>query len=315
MASHRIQAGLRALVEGTQVRRHEQGGSALFAAVDVVAALAETEDPAQDWADLKLREPSLATLVEHAEFPGPDGPSTRGEAVRLDGLLRLVQSIPSAKAERIKTWLAQAARERLEEAENPELAVLRMRKLYEHKGYSRRWVDKRLRGVSARQELTGEWFKRGATDGEQYRTLTNEMVEAAFGMDVERYRRYKNLFKTGENLRDHMTDLELALTALAETVAVNLHRERGSQGIEQLSADARDAGEIAAQTRHAIEGRSGRPVLTPGNQRGGWGSRHDGPRHSPRKARTAHPGRAGRRGGATPKTSDPAPPADGRAVA
>ena len=270
MASHRIPTALKGLLEGTQVRRGEHAGQAVYAAVGVVAALADTRDPAQYWADLKLREPALAALVESVELGSQDGQLATVETVRLDGVLRLVQSIPSAKAERIKHWLAQAARERLEEAENPELAVLRTRKLYENKGYSPRWVDKRLRGVSARQELTGEWFKRGATDGEQYRALTNEMVRAAFGVDVEGYRRYKNLFKTGENLRDHMTDLELALTALAETVAVNLHRERGSQGFEQLTADVVDAGETAAKTRQEIESRSGRPVLTPGNHRAWW---------------------------------------------
>jgi hypothetical protein len=315
MASHRIQTGLKALVEGTQVRRREQGGQVLYAAVDVVAALADTRDPAQYWADLKLREPSLAALVGHAEFTGPDGQSAGAEAVRLDGLLRLVQSIPSAKAERIKNWLAQTARERLEESENPELAVLRTRKLYEHKGYSPRWVDKRLRGVSARQELTGEWFKRGATDSEQYRALTNEMVHAAFGMDVEGYRRYKNLFKTGENLRDHMTDLELALTALAETVAVNLHRDRGSQGFEQLSADARDAGEIAAQTRHAIEDRSGRPVLAPGNHRAWWMTRRARTPRTGRKGTAVHPGQASRPAAEAPAAADPAEAAADRAVA
>ncbi len=273
MASHRILSGLRRLLEGDQVRRHEHGGTTVYAAVDVVAALADTRDPAQCWADLKRREPSLAALVESVEVAAGDGQVAAVQTVRLDGVLRLVQSIPSARAERIKQWLAQAARERLEEAENPELAVLRTRKLYEHKGYSPRWVDKRLRGVSARQELTGEWCKRGATQSEQYRALTNEMVHAAFGMDVEGYRRYKNLFKNGENLRDHMTDLELALTALAEAVAVNLHRERGSQGFEELAADAKDAGEIAAGTLQEIEARGGKPVLTPGNHQGWWTGR------------------------------------------
>jgi hypothetical protein len=248
-------------MDGTQVRRIERGGQALFSAIDVVAALADTQDPAQFWADLKLREPSLGELVEQAEF---------GEAVRVEGLFRLIQSIPSPKAERIKQWLARSARERLEEAENPELAVVRTRKLYESKGYSPRWVDKRLRGVSARHELTGEWFKRGATDSEQYRALTNEMMQSAFGMDVETLRRYKSLFRTGENLRDHMSDIELALTALAETVAVNLHRTRGSHGFDKLAVDAHDAGEIVAETRRAIESRSGGPVLTPGNHRAEW---------------------------------------------
>jgi DNA-damage-inducible protein D len=261
MAVHRPQTGLKALTDGTQVRRVEHAGEPLYSAVDVVAALADTFDANQFWTDLKVREPRLADVVEHAEF---------GDAVRLDGLLRLIQSIPSAKAERIKLWLARSARERLEEAENPELAAVRTRKLYENKGYSPRWVDKRLRGVSARHELTGEWFKRGATESEQYRALTNDMMQSAFGMDVETLRRHKSLARPAENLRDHMTDLELALTALAETVAVNLHRTRGSLGFEKLAADAKDAGEIVAETRRAIESRSGQPVLTAGNPRSWW---------------------------------------------
>src|SRR4051812_38641515 len=232
MAIQRPQMGLKALMDGTQVRRVERAGESIYSAVDVVATLADTSDPNQFWTDLKVREPRLAEIVEHAEF---------GDGVRLDGLLRLIQSIPSAKAERIKLWLARSARERLEEAENPELALVRTRKLYENKGYSPRWVDKGLRGGGARHELTGEWFKRGATESEQYRALTNEMMQSAFGMDVETLRRHKSLTGSTQTLRDHMTDLELALTALAETVAVNLHRTRGSVGFEKLATDAKDA--------------------------------------------------------------------------
>jgi hypothetical protein len=267
MAGYQIEAGLRGVLHGEQVRRRVVDGRTVYAAVDVVAALADTREPAQYWADLKVREPALGHLAEFVEFASAGGTTMTAEAVELDGVLRLVQSIPSAKAERVKAWLARAARERIEEAENPELAVVRTRKLYESRGYSPRWVDKRLRGVSARQELTGEWSKRGATESEQYRALTNEMMRAAFGLDVEQYRGFKHLTKTGENLRDHMTDLELALTALAETVAANLHRGRGSSGFERLAVDARDAGEIAAGTRQAIEACSGKPVLAPGNHR------------------------------------------------
>ena len=267
MATEKNKTGLRGVLESDKVRRATLEGHTLYAAVDVVAILADTKDAAQYWADLKVREPVLADVVEVVEIAGPEREAKPTEAVRLEGVLRVAQSIPSAKAERIKNWLARAARERLEEAENPELAVLRTRKLYEHKGYSPRWIDKRLRGISARHELTGEWFKRGATDSEQYRELTNEMMRSAFGLDVESYRRYKNLFKTGENLRDHMTDLELALVALAETVSVNLHRERGSKGLDSLANDAKDAGEIVAKTRDEIEAHSGKPVLTAGNHR------------------------------------------------
>src|SRR5215212_1859131 len=165
----------------------------------------------------------------------------RLQDLEIDRVRRFVESIPMAdrEGERVRKWLAATARERLEEEKNPELAVLRTRRLYEQKGYSRRWVDKRLRGVSARHELTGEWYKRGATESDQFRQLTNDLMRGAFGMEVEEYRRFKHLFKTGENLRDHMSDLELALTALGETVAVALHRDRDSGNFDQLLADAK----------------------------------------------------------------------------
>ena len=266
------QGGFAALLNGETVRRVlAQDGRTLYAAVDVVAALSGSRQPAEYWADLKVREPALANLSQPMSFtPDAEALPVTLDGVDIEGVLRLVQSIPTARAERLRRWLAQTARERLEEENNPELAVMRTRRLYESKGYSRRWVDKRLRGVSARQELTGEWYKRGATESEQYRALTNILVKGAFGMEVEEYRRHKNLFKTGENLRAHMSDLELALTALGETVAVALHRDHDSRGYEALEADARDAGEIVARTRDEIEARTGRPVVQSGNHRDWW---------------------------------------------
>jgi hypothetical protein len=137
--------------------------------------------------------------------------------------------------------------------ENPELVLARMRKAYEERGYSPRWIDKRLRGVSARQEVTGEWRRRGVEQGEQYRALTNAIMEGVFGMDVERLRRYKNLQRPTQNLRDYMSDLELVLTSLAETAAVALHRSRASHGFEDLFDDAAEAGLIAGAARTRIE--------------------------------------------------------------
>ena len=264
--------GFSTLLSDEAVRRvQDPDGRVLYAAEDVVAALTATADPAKYWADLKMREPGLAGLCEPVTFgPGDGAEAVTLDAVDVEGVLRLVQSVPSAKAERVRRWLAAAARERLEEENNPELAAMRTRRLYEQRGYSRRWVDKRLRGVSARHELTGEWYKRGATQSEQFRTLTNDIMRGAFGMEVEQYRQYKNLYKTGENLRDHMTDLELALTALGETVAVALHRDHDSRGLEQLEADAKAAGEIVAKTRTEIELRTKQPVVHSGNHRDWW---------------------------------------------
>src|SRR5687767_11015282 len=246
-------------LEHPEVRRVEREGRALFVAADVLAVLVDSAHPAEYWEDLKQLEPALARWVESMEFS--DGDATVSlDVVDLDGVLRLIQSIPSPRAERLKWWLAESARRRLEEADDPQLAFLRTRKLYENRGYPRRWVDKRIGVVNSRHELTAEWYKRGVRESDDFRVLTNELMTGAFGMDVNAYRQFKGLNRPGQTLRDHMTDLELALTALAETTAVALARNRGSQGVEQLARDARDAGEIAAQTLAEIERRSGRTV-------------------------------------------------------
>jgi hypothetical protein len=196
------------------------------------------------------------------DFVGTGGQMHVLEALDLEGVLRLVQSIGSPKAERIRTWLARNARERLEEAENPELAILRTRRAYEQEGYSRRWIDQRLRSVSARHELTGEWYRRGVRSSDEFRALTNELMQSAFGMNVESYRRYKGLYRTGENLRDHMTDLELALTSLGETTAAVMHRDRHTSGFDALLEDARVTGQIISKAREEIEHQTGRSVVS-----------------------------------------------------
>ena len=241
------------LFEREDVRRVEYEGAWYYAVIDLVRALGGSSEPEQYWLDLKRREPEIGTMAELLEYPTGDGETQLLEMVTVEGALRLIQAIPSAKAERIKQWLAESGKRRLEEWADPELAILRTTRLYQQRGRSRSWVDKRLRGVSARHELTSEWRRRGMTDSEQYRSLTNELMQAAFGMDVNAYRRQKNLARPGENLRDHMTDLELVLTTLGETMAAELHRDRRSAGLEALLADTRDAGRIAAHAREEIE--------------------------------------------------------------
>ena len=245
-----------ALLEHPQVRRFDRNARRCFAAADVVAVLTDDPNPRQAWEDLKQREPRFALWVETTEDDV--------EVVDLDGLMRLVGSIDSPKAERIKWWIAQSARRRIEEAENPELAILRTRRLYENRGYARRWVEKRVRGVGSRHELTAEWYKRGIRKGDEFRALTNLLMQSAFGMDVPHYRRFKGLARPGQTLRDSMTDMELTLTSLAETTAAALSRVRNSNGLEQLAQDARDAGEIAAATLAEMNRRTGATTMTPG---------------------------------------------------
>ena len=247
--------GIGSLLGDSRVRQVIHESHTLYAAVDLVAVLSESQYPAERWEDLKNANPDVA---ERVAFTTPEGV----EALDLEGVFRLIQAIDGPRAQRLKNWMAAAARERIEESEDPELALLRTRRAYEQHGRSRQWIDQRMRSVSARHELTGEWYRRGVRDGEQFRALTNEMMASAFGMDVETYRRYKGLFRTGENLRDHMTDLELALTALGETAAVELHRRRHSSGFDALLLDAKDTGQLIARARKDIEQQIGRPIVS-----------------------------------------------------
>ena len=270
MLSKRVSSGgLLQLLNSDRIRRVELDGRTFYAAFDIVGALAEVRDAGEYWSRLLKRDPYLAELFHNVctEAGG------NVEFVDLTGVFELAQAIGSPKANKIKAWLAKSGRQRLEEAENPELIALRARRLYEHKGYPRRWIDKRLRGISARHELTGEWYKRGASESGAFRALTNQLMHSAFGMDVEGYRRYKNVRGAGQNLRDHMSDLELALTSLGETTAVALHQARNSRGFENLAADAKDAGEVVAMALAEIQRRGGRPVITPANNRETGGAR------------------------------------------
>ena len=256
-----------ALFENDRVRRVMNEDQWHYAALDIVRELADTDHPDEYLFDLKVREPAVARAMEQVAFPAPDGATETLDALPAGDALRLVQSIPSARAERIRLWLADTARQRIEEMENPELAVLRTRELYERKGYSRRWIDKRLRGISSRQELASEWSRRGAVESDDYRQLTNELFQHAFGMDVQGYRRYKDLTnRPGENLRDHMTDLELVLTMLGEATATVFMRERDSHGLDDLMAAAKDAGDVVASAKAEIERHGGKAVANPGNR-------------------------------------------------
>jgi len=249
--------GVQQLLNDQSVRRVQFEGQTLFAVADVAAALAESDHATESWEYLREREPALvaAQVIVTPEF----------EAIDLPTVFRLAQAIETPRAQRIQAWLAQIAAERIEEQDDPELALLRTRHAYEAQGYGRQWIDQRMRSVSARQDLTSEWYRRGLRESDEFRALTNEMISAAFGMDVESYRRYKGLYRTGANLRDHMTELELALMSLAESTAVELARQRRSNGFDALLLDAKETGQIVSRTRKEIEERTGRPVVSPVN--------------------------------------------------
>jgi DNA-damage-inducible protein D len=248
-----LPAVLHSLLENPRIRRIDHEGETWYVAEDVIALLSDTQLPAEYWEDLQRREPDLARLTERLELT--DGSGDVLELLSLEGVLRVAQSLNSPAAQKLKLWLAASARKQLEDAADPTLSWVDTQKEYAHRGYSNSWVQKRLRGMAARQELVREWSRRGIKDSEHYRQLTNALFEQAFGMNVTAYRNVKFLTRASDNLRDHMNDLELTLTLLGETTAMTLHRARGSEGVEELLADVKDAGEITRSARLEIERR------------------------------------------------------------
>ncbi len=239
----------------------------LFSVVDVVEVLTDSQNPQVYWRVLKKRllaeGNETVTNCNGLKMTAPDGKMRMTDVANAEQLLRLIQSIPSPKAEPFKIWLARVGYERLEEIENPELSMERMQALYEKKGYPKEWIDKRMRGIAVRQDLTDEWKNRGARTSKEYAILTNEIMQGAFDLKVDDYKQVKGLAR--ENLRDHMTDIELILTMLGEATTTKLHRDRDSKGLEPLKKDAQEGGAVAGSTRRDIEKRSGKPVVTSDN--------------------------------------------------
>jgi DNA-damage-inducible protein D len=259
------------LFDGRPIRKTLHDGEWWFAMVDVVAALTDSTNPSGYLRDMRRRDPSLAEAFEGGgQFAPPlllelatAGGRQKIQCWNTVGIFRLIQSIPSPKAEPFKRWLARVGKERLDEIENPELSMARMRELYERKGYPNDWIDKRLRGIAVRQDLTEEWRNRGASTTVEYAILTNEIMQGTFDLKVDDYKQLKSLER--ENLRDHMTDMELILTMLAEATTTKLHRDRDSLGMPPLQRDAKDGGAVAGRTRKDIERQSGRPVISAQN--------------------------------------------------
>jgi hypothetical protein len=257
------------LFESNKIRSvwDEKAQKWFFAIVDVVSVLTASVDSGAYWRKLKERlikeGNETVTNCHSLKMMAADGKQRLTDVVDVAQLFRLIQSIPSPKVEPLKQWLARVGYERLEEIENPELSMERMQALYEKKGYPKEWIDKRMRGIAVRQDLTDEWKNRGATTSREYAILTNEIMQGAFDLKVDDYKQVKGLAR--ENLRDHMTDIELILTMLGEATTTKLHRDRDSQGIVPLKKDAQEGGAVAGSTRRDIEKRSGKPVVTSDN--------------------------------------------------
>ena len=236
-----------------------------FSVSDVVDVLTGSADPKAYWRQLKRRESQLVTVCHGFKLEAADGKQRVEDCASTEGLLRIIQSIPSPKAEPFKRWLAQVGYERLEEIENPELAARRMRETYLSKGYSPEWIEKRVRGISIRDELTNEWQKRGVKEHVEYAILTAEISRATFGMTPAQYKDFKALGKPADNLRDHMTDLELIFTMLGEASTTEIARQKDADGFVENKIAAQAGGKVAGAARRDLERRSGKRVATKTN--------------------------------------------------
>jgi len=257
-----------AVFEGKQIRKAFHEGEWWFAVIDIVEVLTGSSIPKRYWSDLKRKLVAEGFTeayekIVRLKMAAPDGKQRLTDCANTETLFRIIQSIPSPKVEPLKRWLAKAGKERLDEIENPELAMGRMQDLYEKKGYPKEWIDKRLRGIAVRQDLTDEWKERGAAARQEFAILTNEIMQGTFDLKVDEYKQVKSLAR--ENLRDRMTDIELILTMLAEATTTKLHRDRDSQGMKPLTKDAKDGGAVAGRTRKDIEQQTGKPVISTEN--------------------------------------------------
>jgi hypothetical protein len=250
-----------------KIRRIWHDDEWYFSVVDVVEALTESKDAKDYWYRLKQREQEfsgieLSTLCRQLKLPSADSKFYATDCANTRSLFRIIQSIPSKKAEPFKLWLAEVGYERIQEIQNPELAQDRVKEYYELKGYPQDWINKRLRGIAIRQELTEEWKNRGAQEEKDFAILTNEISKATFGKTVGEYRQFKNLNKTNHNLRDHMTDWELILTMVGEKATTDITLAKDAKGIPQLKKTAKEGGEIAKNTRNELEQKIGKSIVS-----------------------------------------------------
>lgn len=252
--------------ESNHVRRIWHNNQWYFSVVDVCRALTDSPDAGAYWRKLKQRlnqeSSQVVTFCHGLKLEAQDGKRYTTDCADTEGLFRIIQSIPSPKAEPFKQWLAKVGYERVQEIENPELAQQRMKSLYEQKGYPKDWIDKRLRGIAIRQNLTDEWKQRGIDRERDFAILTAEISKATFGLTPTAYKKLKGLSKKQQNLRDHMTDLELIFTMLGEKVTTEISHKERPETFDKSKQVARRGGAVAGTARKATEKELGRSVIS-----------------------------------------------------
>jgi len=256
-----------AVFHGKNIRRKLIDNRWFFSIIDIAGALTDSEDPRTYWKVLKhrLKEEGseVVTFCNQLKLISSDGKEYETDCADTEGIFRIIQSIPSKKAEPFKRWLARVGYERIQEIEDPERAQERMKLLYEQKGYSKEWIEKRLRGIAIRQGLTDEWKNRGIQKEVDFAILTNEISKATFGKTVEEYKKLKKLER--ENLRDHMDDLELIFTMLGEASTTAIAKSKDVQGLEENKVAAKQGGEVAGNARKELESKTGENVVSEEN--------------------------------------------------
>ena len=249
---------------------NEEEGKWYFSIIDVVEVLTESSSSRDYWFKMKTRVKTedgleLSTICRQLKLKAKDGKMRDTDVADTEVLLRIIQSIPSPKAEPFKQWLASVGAERIAEVENPELAQQRIRDTYKAKGYSDAWIEKRIRGIVVRDELTSQWNQRGVKEGMEYAILTAEISKATFGIVPSEYKKLKDLQKANENLRDHMTDLELIFVMLGEASTTEIAKNKNAQGFTQNEKAAKAGGRVAGKARKDLEEKSGKKIVTPTN--------------------------------------------------
>ncbi|MFH0920817.1 MAG: Bro-N domain-containing protein [Fibrobacterota bacterium] len=256
-----------AVFNGKQVRKTLHNSEWWFSVSDVCGVLTESIDAGAYWRKLKQRlfeeASEVVTNCHGLKLPAPDGKLRETDCANTEGIFRIIQSIPSPKAEPFKRWLAKVGYERVREIEDPELAAKRTRELYKAKGYSDDWIEKRMRGIAIREELTGEWSNRGAEGERDYAILTAEISKATFGMTPAEYKEYKGIKR--ENLRDHMNDLELIFNMLGEAATTEITRVKDARGMPAMNDAAKTGGTVAGNARKELEVKTGQKVSSKSN--------------------------------------------------
>src|SRR3989338_2565504 len=253
--------------QGKKIRRTWFDDEWWFSVVDIIGSLTQTDRARKYWSDLKTKLQDegfqLSEKIGQLKLMSADGKSYATDCANTKNMFRIIQSIPSPKVEPFKQWLAQVGYDRIQEIENPELAQKRMKEIYQAKGYSDDWIEKRVRGIAIRDELTDEWKNRGLLEEREYAILTAEISKATFGMTPSEYKEFKGLRK--ENLRDHMNDLELIFTMLGEASTTRIAKDKDAQGFIENKEAAKKGGTVAGVARKELERRTVRKVSTPEN--------------------------------------------------